>query len=62
MSDSDLSEALKKRIFYGQADRKGFPPLPPYDQLFVNFFMCFFILDYDSMCSETDFSQEKVNF
>ena len=29
------------------------------------FFVCvnvLFILDYDSMCSETDYAQEKVNF
>ena len=32
-------------------------------QLFVNFFLvCFFILDYDSMCFETDFTQEKSHF
>ena len=49
-----------RRIFYGRADCKRIPP-PPFSQLFVNFFGVFFILDYDSMCSETDFT-EKVNF
>ena len=49
-----LREVIKKRIFYGQTDRKGSPPL--YSQLFVNFFGVFFILDYDSMCSEMDFT------
>ena len=29
-----------------------------YGQLFVNFFWC--ILDYDSMCSETDFTQKVI--
>ena len=39
-----------------------YPP-PPYSQLFVNFsFDVFSILDYDSMCSETDFTQEKSIF
>ena len=56
-----LREGVKKRIFYGQADRKHSPP--PYGQLFVKFFWgVFFILDYDSMCSETDFTQEKSHF
>ena len=48
----------KKQIFYVQADRKSWPPL--YDQLFVIFLLVFFWPDY--MCSETDFTQEKVNF
>ena len=30
-----------------------------YGQLFVKFFGVFFILDYDSMCSEMDFTPEK---
>ena len=39
-----------------------YPPTP-YRQFFVKtFFGVFFILDYDSMCSETDYAQEKVNF
>ena len=33
----------KKRIFYGQADCKRFPP-PPYGQLFVKFFWGVFFL------------------
>ena len=33
-----IREVVKKtRIFYGQADRKGWPP-PPYGQLFCDFF------------------------
>ena len=49
----------KKRIFYGQADRKRLP-LPPLRSAFCEFFcVCFFILDYDSMCSEMDFTPEK---
>ena len=34
----------KKRIFYGQADRKRLPTPPPYGQLLVKFFRCFFYL------------------
>ena len=33
-------------------------PPAPYSQFFV-FFVFFFILDYDSMCSEMDFTLEK---
>ena len=35
------------------------PPLTAYSQLFVNFYYSF-ILDYDYMYSEKDFTQEKV--
>ena len=53
----------KKRIFYGQADCKRLPHPPPYGQLFVKFYFgVFFILDYDSMCSDADFTQEKSIF
>ena len=41
----------KKRIFYGQADRKR--------SAFYEFLCVFFFLDYDSMCSEMDFTPEK---
>ena len=34
----------KKRIFYGQADRKRFPPPPPLRSAFCDFFVCFFYL------------------
>ena len=52
-----------KRIFYGQADRKRFPLPSPCGQLFVKFLCVFFILDYEYLCSETDFTLlEKVNF
>ena len=43
-----LSEGIKKRTFYGQADFKRLPS-PPLT-----------VLDY--MCSETDFMQEKSHF
>ena len=52
LAPSLLGTRQKKRIFYGQADRKRF----------CEFFGVFFILDYDSRFSETDFTQEKVNF
>ena len=52
----------KKRIFYSQADRKRLPPHPLRSVFCENLFGVFFILDYDSMCSKTDFTQEKVNF
>jgi len=52
----------KKRISYGQADRKHLPP-PPLRSVFCEKFVSwFFTLHYDSMCSETDFTHEKVNF
>ena len=56
---TNLRESVnKKRIFYGQADRKG-PPLVN-GQFFLWIFVCvFFILDYDSICSEMDFTAEK---
>ena len=50
----------KKRIFYGRADRKRLPPLSR--SAFCEFFGAFFILYYDSMCSETDFTQGKSHF
>ena len=51
----------KKRIFYGQADRKRLPH-PPLRSAFCDFFWgcVFFILDYDSMCSKMDFTYEKT--
>ena len=48
----------KTQTFYSQADRKRLT-LPSYDQLFMNFCL---ILDYDYMCSETDFTKEKSHF
>ena len=46
-------------MFFGQADRERLPPFPTWS-VFVCFFgVCFFILDYDSMCSERDFTPEK---
>ena len=35
---------------------------PPYGQLFVIFFGVHSTLDYDNMCSKTDFTQEKGQF
>ena len=43
-----------KRIFYGQADRKRTVSF-----LWI-IFGVFFILDYDCMCSEMDFTPEKA--
>ena len=52
-----LGKSSKKRgTFYGQAHRKN-PPLTV-SFLWI-FFGVFFILDYDSMCSEMDFTPEK---
>ena len=48
----------KTQTFYSQADRKRLT-LPSYGQLFMNFCL---ILDYDYMCSETDFTKEKSHF
>ena len=52
--------------FYGQGDRERLPPLPPLPPLqstFCDFFLsCVFIVEYDYMCSETDFTQEKSHF
>ena len=36
-----------------------YPPPSPYGQHFVQNFLGVFILDYDSMCSEMDFTPEK---
>ena len=60
----NMREGVKKSGYFTvRLTVSVYPTLPPYSQLFVNFFwVCFFILDYDSMCSETDFPQEKVNF
>ena len=38
------------------------PPTPLYGQLFVIFFRVLLTFYYDYMCSETDFTQKKVNF
>ena len=45
------SRQKKTRIFYGQADRKGWPP-PPYGQLFCDFFggvHLTLVYDYDQL-------------
>ena len=56
---SSIGKASKKnRIFYGQADRKRLPH-PPLKVSFLWIFWCVFILEYDSMCSEMDFTPEK---
>ena len=53
-----IREAVKKRVFYGQADRKGLNS-PLYGQFFVIFFQGVHLtLDYDNMYSETDFRPE----
>ena len=47
-----IREAVKKRVFYGQADRKGLNS-PLYGQFFVIFFQGVHLtLDYDNMYSE----------
>ena len=54
-------EVVKRRICYGQADCKRWPPPTPptHGQLFVIFFGVHLTLEYDYMCSETDFTQEN---
>ena len=39
-------------------DPSAHPPPKPNGQLFVTFFRCVLTLEYDYMCSETDFTQE----
>ena len=57
-------EGVKKWIFYGKAYHKHLPPHPPLRSAFCDFFcVCDFylrILGYDSMCSEMDFTPEKL--
>ena len=45
---NNLREVVKKRIFYGQADRKHLPLLPPLEVSFHGFFLVCLNLDYDS--------------
>ena len=53
-----IREAVKKRVFYGQADRKGLNS-PLYGQFFVIFFQGVHLtLDYDNMYSEMEFTPE----
>ena len=56
-----VKEAVKKRIFYSQADRKRWPPLT-LRSAFPMFFGFVLTPDNKHMCSETDFKQEKVIF
>ena len=68
----NVSQALFRFVVRGVVKkdilRSGWPwatsvfPPPPYGNFFVTFFWCVFILVYNSMCSEKDFTQEKVNF
>ena len=53
----DFRRADKNWIFYGQANRKRLPLA--LQSVFCEFFGVFIILDYDSMCSEIDFTPEK---
>ena len=57
-----VMEVVKRRICYGQADRKRWPP--PLPLLMVSFLWFFFgvhlTLEYDYMCSETDSTQEST--
>ena len=52
----------KTRIFYSQADRKRCSPPPLRSPFFDFYFGVLLALSYDNMFSETDFTQEKVNF
>ena len=56
----NIRECVKKSGYF--TVRLTVSVYPPSLTVFVNFFCVFFILDYDSMCAETDFTQEKVNF
>ena len=50
----------KKRIFYGQADRRGWPP-PPYGQLFCVFFWGVHLTSvFDYKWFETNFDKKNV--
>ena len=59
---NNFRQLIKKRIFYGQADRKRRPPLPPLQLAFCDFFGVLLTLYYDYMSSEAYFTQEKVDF
>ena len=53
-------KSREKWYFFGQADRKGWPPThSPYSSWF---FCARLTWEYDYMCSETDFTQEKSHF
>ena len=57
-----LKGVLKKSGYFTDRLTVSVNP-PPLQSAFGEFFsMFFFILDYDSMCSKKDFTQEKVNF
>ena len=56
-------KVVKNGLFTVRLTLRVDPPLPqPYDQLFVIFLGVCLTLDYDYMCSETDFTQEKSHF
>ena len=62
-----IREVVKNKDNFGQADREGWtlpppPPQQPFNQLFRDFFRVRLTLKYDYMCSETDFTQDKVIF
>ena len=52
-----IREAVEKRVFYGQADRKGLNS-PLYGQFFVIFFKGCISPWIMIICSETDFTPE----
>ena len=54
-----IREVVKKQTFYGQADRKRWPPL--LRSAFRDFFSVLLTLYYDVICSETDLTREKCN-
>ena len=58
-----LSKARPKKTDMLRSSLGTYLPLPLLWSAFCEIFLgVFFILDYDSMFSETDFTQEKVNF
>ena len=56
-----LGEALKSGYCMVRLTASGYPH-PPCGQLCCDFFGVLLTLYYDYVCSETDFTQEKVNF
>ena len=55
-------QVVKKRIFYGQADRKHLPLLPPLEVSFHGFFLVCLNLDYDSYVFWNGFYTRKKSF
>ena len=60
--EGQVRRGVKKSEYFTVRLTVSIYPSPPYGHLFVIFLGVFFILVYDSMCSEADFTQEKVDF